>query len=565
MALYRTLGPVTYVNGDRIEQITRAGVVIDLSPEQAAQLVGSIALDRSGPFSFPKAEVLKYDSSVFFPVEGESRFLYYASDSGLFYQWIEDGYSTVSGTVTSVNGEAGIVVLDADDIDDATTTHKFVSAAEKTKLANTSGTNTGDQDLSGLVPVTRTVNTKALSSDVTLTQDDVGDGTTYKRYSATEKSKLASVANNATANDTDANLKNRVNHTGTQTASTISDFNSTVDSRISAAAGTTLATLVGGLIPTSQIPAAALTTVQTAASQAAMLALTAQEGDVVIRSDEHKSYMKNNGTSGTMSDWTLLDSPSGAVTSVNSQTGTVVLGKADIGLGNVDNTADVNKAVLSATKLASARTVQTNLASTSSASFDGSANITPGVTGTLPVGNGGTGAATLTGIVKGNGTSAFTAATAGTDYVTPSGSITGNAATATKLATARNINGVAFDGSANITVADSTKQPLTETVNTVATSGSSQTIPDPATGATMSRITLTANCTLTFPTAAAGKSFYLALGQDATGSRTVTWPTIQWPGGVTPTLTTTPSKVDRFAFLCDDGTNWVGFTSGLNF
>lgn len=39
--------------------------------------------------------------------------------------------------------------------------------------------------------------------------------------------------------------------------------------------------------------------------------------------------------------------------------------------------------------------------------------------------------------------------------------IGGNAATATKLATARTINGVAFDGTANITVADSTKLPLT--------------------------------------------------------------------------------------------------------
>jgi hypothetical protein len=45
--------------------------------------------------------------------------------------------------------------------------------------------------------------------------------------------------------------------------------------------------------------------------------------------------------------------------------------------------------------------------------------LTTGVTGTLPVGNGGTGATTLTGIVKGSGTSAFTAATAGTDYVAP--------------------------------------------------------------------------------------------------------------------------------------------------
>jgi hypothetical protein len=41
------------------------------------------------------------------------------------------------------------------------------------------------------------------------------------------------------------------------------------------------------------------------------------------------------------------------------------------------------------------------------------------VTGIVQVANGGTGATTLTGILKGNGTSAFTAATAGTDYVAP--------------------------------------------------------------------------------------------------------------------------------------------------
>ena len=46
----------------------------------------------------------------------------------------------------------------------------------------------------------------------------------------------------------------------------------------------------------------------------------------------------------------------------------------------------------------------------------GTVNLATGVTGTLGVSNGGTGATTLTGLVKGNGTSAFTAATAGTDY-----------------------------------------------------------------------------------------------------------------------------------------------------
>lgn len=53
--------------------------------------------------------------------------------------------------------------------------------------------------------------------------------------------------------------------------------------------------------------------------------------------------------------------------------------------------------------------------------------------GTLGVPNGGTGAITLSGIVKGNGTSAFSAATAGTDYVAP-GAATGSGLT---MATAR--------------------------------------------------------------------------------------------------------------------------------
>jgi hypothetical protein len=56
---------------------------------------------------------------------------------------------------------------------------------------------------------------------VVLNQDEVGDGTTYKQYSATEKTKLAGVASGATANSSDATLLDRANHTGTQAASTI--------------------------------------------------------------------------------------------------------------------------------------------------------------------------------------------------------------------------------------------------------------------------------------------------------------------------------------------------------
>ena len=51
----------------------------------------------------------------------------------------------------------------------------------------------------------------------------------------------------------------------------------------------------------------------------------------------------------------------------------------------------------------------------------------------LAVADGGTGASTLTGVLKGNGTSAFTAATAGTDYVAP--------ATATSFTATQTFNG----------------------------------------------------------------------------------------------------------------------------
>ena len=53
-----------------------------------------------------------------------------------------------------------------------------------------------------------------------------------------DKTKLDGIAAGATANDTDANLKNRANHTGTQTASTISDFDTEVANNTAVAANT---------------------------------------------------------------------------------------------------------------------------------------------------------------------------------------------------------------------------------------------------------------------------------------------------------------------------------------
>ncbi len=50
----------------------------------------------------------------------------------------------------------------------------------------------------------------------------------------------------------------------------------------------------------------------------------------------------------------------GAVTSVNGQTGAVVLDASDVGLGNVNNTSDANKPISTATQTALNAKLDTN-------------------------------------------------------------------------------------------------------------------------------------------------------------------------------------------------------------
>jgi hypothetical protein len=104
----------------------------------------------------------------------------------------------------------------------------FMSGADKTKLDGVAaGATLNDTD----------ANLKNRANHTgTQSADTLTDGTTNKAFLATERTKLAGIAAGATANDTDANLKNRANHTGTQLASTISDLASSV-----------LATLLTGL------------------------------------------------------------------------------------------------------------------------------------------------------------------------------------------------------------------------------------------------------------------------------------------------------------------------------
>lgn len=67
-------------------------------------------------------------------------------------------------------------------------------------------------------------------------------------------------------------------------------------------------------------------------------------------------------------------------------------------------------------------------------------------------------------------------------------------------------------------------------------------------------ITLGGNRTLATPTnAQAGQTYTLLVVQDATGSRTLTWPAstiIDWGGAGTPALSTTANKIDIVTLVC---------------
>lgn len=156
----------------------------------------------------------------------------------------------------------------------------------------------------------------------------------------------------------------RANHTGTQTASTISNFDTQVrtskvtdlaaptgsfsmnsqkitsvadptsaqdaatknyiDSKIGANSG--IAPLDGsGKVPTDHLPALAITETFVVNSQANMLALTAQTGDTAVRTDVSKTFILTASPASTLANWQELLTPTDAVQSVDGSTGAIVL------------------------------------------------------------------------------------------------------------------------------------------------------------------------------------------------------------------------------------------------
>lgn len=175
-----------------------------------------------------------------------------------------------------------------------------------------------------------------------------------------------------------------------------------------------------GQVPAAQLPSYVDDVLEYSA--VANFPTTGESGKIYVALDTNKTYRWGGSA--------YVYITSGAVDSVNGKTGVVVLNATDVGLGNVNNTADSAKNVLSATKLTTGRTITFNGSVTGSFTFDGSGNVTVNTglaTSYLPIAGGTlTGALNLApvGSLAAAGTTAIGAAACNTLNITGATTIT---------------------------------------------------------------------------------------------------------------------------------------------
>jgi len=260
---------------------------------------------------------------------------------------IDSTVATLTGTQTFTNktltspvlntGVSGTAILDEDNMSSNSATklatQQSIKAYVDTQISSNATQNETIQDVAGgMVTGNTETGITVTYQDSNGTIDFVVASQTDENFTTADHSKLDGIEANATADQTNAEIRAAVeaatdsnvftdaDHTKLNAIEASADVTDTTNVVAALTAGNGITIASDGTIAAGAL---ALTSVNTAANQTAQLALTTEEGDVVIRSDENKTYIHNGGTAGTMADFTLMATPSDAVTSVAGNTGVV--------------------------------------------------------------------------------------------------------------------------------------------------------------------------------------------------------------------------------------------------
>lgn len=273
----------------------------------------------------------------------------------------------------------------------------------------------------------------------------------------------------------------------------------------------------------------------------APLAANLAGGELAINITDGKLFYKDNANAVQVIGWKVVPATAGGTGQTSYAVGDLLYADTTTTLSKLADVATGNALISGGVSIAPSW---------------GKIGLATHVSGTLPVANGGTGQTTYTdgqllignttgntltkatltagsGISVTNGSGAITIAATGGSMVYPGAGIANSTGSAWGTSYTTTGSGTVV---ALATTPSLTNPTVTNYVETPYSANSSTAITLDLANGTVQIITLTGTCTITMPTATSGKSFILLLKQDATGSRTVTWTTVKWPGGTAPTI-----------------------------
>ena len=259
-------------------------------------------------------EVIEYASAVNLPVTGVAGKIYVTLDNNRLYRWTgtiyqDLGYVDISGKVDKVTGKS--LISDAE-ITRLSTVTNFDNSANTTALSNKVDKVTG----------------KSLISDTEITR--LATLANYTHPTNHPPSIITQDGSNRFVTDAEKSTWNAKQNALGYTAE-----NLVLKNTPNGYAGLG----ADGKLISSQLPSITISDTFIAASQAAMLAVTAETGDVVVRTDLNKSFILKGANPAILSDWQELLTPTSAVTTVFGRNGAVTAQTGDYNADQITETA----------------------------------------------------------------------------------------------------------------------------------------------------------------------------------------------------------------------------------